>query len=152
MHHSAPLFALFALVAPAAAQPPRALTAADYARAERLMTYNTAQLVSGGAVSPTWLPDDRFWYRNATREGWEFVLVDPVRKTRQRAFDHALIAAALTRAIDTTVNPMRLPSTRTEISPDLSSISFQVRRRRWTCDIGGAACSASRPDSVSAGR
>jgi dienelactone hydrolase len=130
-------------------QPPRSLTAADYARAERLMTNNTAQLVSGGAVSPTWLPDDRFWYRNATREGWEFVLVDPVRKTRQRAFDHALIAAALSRAADTTVDPKRLPSTRTEISPDLGSISFQMRRRRWTCDLGGDTCSASRPDSVS---
>jgi len=113
------------------------------------MTNNTAQLVSGGAVSPTWLPDDRFWYRNATREGWEFVLVDPVRKTRQSAFDHALIAAALSRAADTTVDPKRLPSTRTEISPDLRSISFQMRRRRWTCDLGGATCSASRPDSVS---
>ena len=60
----------------------RALTAADYARAERLMGYNTTALVSGGAVSPTWLPDDRFWYRVTTEKGPEFVLVDPARRTR----------------------------------------------------------------------
>jgi dipeptidyl-peptidase-4 len=130
------------------AQAPRQLTAADYARAERLMTYNTAQLVSGGAVSPTWLPDDRFWYRNATREGFEFVLVDPARKSRQRAFDQVRVAAALSRALDTTVDPMRLPAIRTEIWPDLATVSFELRRRRWTCDIGGTVCSAAKPDTV----
>ena len=130
------------------AQAPRQLTAADYARAERLMTYNTAQLVSGGAVSPTWLPGDRFWYRNTIREGLEFVLVDPVRKSRQRAFDQVRVAAALSRALDSTVDPMRLPSVRTEIWPDLATVSFELRRQRWTCDMGGTACSAGKPDTA----
>ena len=129
------------LLAPALpAQSPRALTAADYARAERLMGYNTTALVSGGGVSPTWLPDDRFWYRNTTRNGPEFILVDPARKTRARAFDHARRAAALARAADTTVDPMRLPFTRIELSPDLLSVTVEVRRRRWTCDTAGASC------------
>src|SRR5688572_15573807 len=122
------------------AQSPRALTAGDYARAERLMGYNTTALVSGAAVSPTWLPDDRFWYRNAIREGTEFIVVDPVRKTRARAFDHARLAAALARAADTTVDPMRLPFTRIELSADLSTVTVEVRRRRWNCDTAGAAC------------
>ncbi len=126
--------------APLPAQTPRALTAADYARAERLMTYNTAQLVSGGAVSPTWLPDDRFWYRNAAREGFEFVLVDPVRKTRQPVFDQVRLAAALARVADTSVDSMRLPFTRIELSPDLASVTFEARRRRWTCDVSGTRC------------
>ena len=124
------------------AQPPRQLTAADYARAERLMIYNTAQLVAGGAVSPTWLPDDRFWYRNATREGFEFVLVDPARKTRQRVFDQVRLAATLARAADTAVDPMRLPFTRIELSPDLASVTFEARRRRWICDVAGNSCTA----------
>ena len=38
----------------------RAVTAADYARAERYMSYETTPLVFGTAVRPTWLPDDRF--------------------------------------------------------------------------------------------
>ena len=37
---------------------PPALTAADYARAEKFMTYNTAPLVLHGGVRPTWLPGD----------------------------------------------------------------------------------------------
>jgi len=58
------------------------LTADDYRRAERFMNYNANPLVLGGAVRPNWLPDDRFWYRNAFTGGFEFVLVDPARRTR----------------------------------------------------------------------
>src|SRR5262245_9109132 len=61
---------------------PRALTAADYARAERFMTYNTTPLVLHSGVRATWLPDDRFWYRTTTERGSEAVLVDPAKASR----------------------------------------------------------------------
>ncbi len=76
-------------IVPAAAQQratnaPQALTASDYARAEKFMSYNTTPLVYRGAVRPTFLPDDRFWYRNTTEKGTEFVLVDPAKATKGR--------------------------------------------------------------------
>ena len=40
------------------------VTAADYARAERFLAPAVTPLVVGGNVAATWLPDDRFWYRN----------------------------------------------------------------------------------------
>ena len=46
------------------AAAPQALTAADYARAETFMTYNTTPLVLHAGVRATWLPgdpSDRFW-------------------------------------------------------------------------------------------
>jgi len=61
---------------------PRALTAADYARAERFLTYNTTPLVLHSGVRPTWLPDDRFWYRVTTERGSEAVLIDAAKATR----------------------------------------------------------------------
>ena len=63
---------------------PAALTAADYARAEKFMGYNTTPLVLHSGVRPTWLGagDDRFWYRVTTERGPEAVLVDPVAGTR----------------------------------------------------------------------
>jgi dipeptidyl-peptidase-4 len=71
---------------PTLAQPsaaaPRALTAADYARAEKYMTYNTTPLVLRSGVRPTWLPDGRFWYRITTENGSEAFLVDPVKGTK----------------------------------------------------------------------
>src|SRR6267378_307378 len=58
---------LLACVFPALAQQssdaPRALTASDYARAERWMGYNTNPLVFGAGIRPAWQGDDRFWYR-----------------------------------------------------------------------------------------
>ena len=70
------------LASTALAQPPRQLTSADYARAEKFMSYNTTPLVLHSGVRATWLPDDRFWYRTTTEKGSEAVLVDPSRATR----------------------------------------------------------------------
>ncbi|MBI4477712.1 MAG: DPP IV N-terminal domain-containing protein [Acidobacteria bacterium] len=64
------------------ATPPRALTAADYARGEKFMEYNTTPLVLRAVSRTTWLPDDRFWYRATTEKGAEFVLIDPAKGTR----------------------------------------------------------------------
>ena len=86
------------LLALASAAGQQRFTAADYARAEKLMGYNTSPLVLRSGVRPTWLPDDRFWYRVTTTEGAEFVLVDPVKGTRGPAFDHSKLAAALSTA------------------------------------------------------
>ncbi|MEQ1868513.1 MAG: DPP IV N-terminal domain-containing protein [Vicinamibacterales bacterium] len=58
-------------------QPARALTAADYARAERFLPAGTAPLVLGAGVRATWLPDGRFWYRTTRERGAESWLVDP---------------------------------------------------------------------------
>jgi dipeptidyl-peptidase-4 len=61
---------------------PRAVTSADYAQAEKFMTYNTTPLVLHGGVRPTWLPDGRFWYRITTEKGSEAILVDPATGAR----------------------------------------------------------------------
>ena len=67
-----------------ARQQARAVTATDYARAEKMLPQNLNGLVVGGVVTPTWLPDERFWYRTAAANGSaQIILVDPGRKTRQ---------------------------------------------------------------------
>jgi dipeptidyl-peptidase-4 len=64
-------------VAAAAQQPtPGIVTAEDYARAERFMTYNTTPLVLHSGVRPTWMSGDRFWYRTVTEKGPEAFIVD----------------------------------------------------------------------------
>lgn len=139
----APLwFALLAALPLAAQAPyaPRAVTAEDYARAERFLGYNTSRLVSGTPVRPNWLPDGRFWYRNATPRGSEYVMVDPARRTRGPAFDHARLAATLSRAADTTYDPANLPFSQLEFSPDAKSVTLDARGKRWTCDVQGSAC------------
>src|SRR6266550_5184191 len=62
---------------------PRALTTADYARAEQFMTWNTTPLLFRSGVRPTWLAGDRFWYRITTPSGSEAILVDPAKGTKE---------------------------------------------------------------------
>src|SRR5215203_3871408 len=61
------------------------LTAEDYARAERMLGYNTSPLVDRGAVRPTFLPDGRFWYQALTPNGREYVLINPADGSRKTA-------------------------------------------------------------------
>jgi len=58
------------------------LTAEDYARAEKMLGYNTNLFVDRGAVRPVWLPDGRFWYRALTPTAVEYVLVNPANGSR----------------------------------------------------------------------
>ncbi len=133
-----------ACVGPLAAQQGdatrRVLTAEDYARAERLLGYHTTPLVLRGTVRPTWLPDDRFWYRNTVSGGSEFVLVDPTRAAREPAFDHARVAAALAAVAGGTHTAITLPFTEFELSADGRSIEFVAADQRWSCDRAGVSC------------
>ncbi|MBZ5497799.1 MAG: S9 family peptidase [Acidobacteriia bacterium] len=139
----ATLAAIVAAVSPVSAQQPRALTAADYAHAEKFLGPAVTPLVVGGNVSATWLPDERFWYRNTTAEGPEFVLVDPAKRTRAPAFDHARLAAALSAAAGATYNARQLPFVSIDFSSDGTTVSFDVGARRWACDVQGAKCTAA---------
>ena len=100
MRYPALFVAMFATTVPALAQQAsrRALNEEDYARAERFLRQHTNPLVFGASVRPTWLESGRFWYRNTIPEGAEFVLVDPEGPTKEQAFDHERLAAALSAA------------------------------------------------------
>ena len=121
-------------------QARRALTAADYARAERFLRDNVTPLVLKAGVRPNWLPGDRFWYRNAVeKEGSEFVLIDPGRGKREPAFNQAAVAAALSAATTKTYDALHLPFTTFELSADGKMISFRAEGQSWSCDRQGRA-------------
>ena len=141
-----PLLILLSLASNSPAQPQgvaslNTLTAADYARAEEFMGYNTEPLVYH-AVSPTWTSDERLWYRDTDAAGVRFVIFDPVKVTKEPAFDHARLAAALSAAAGRTYEANKLPFREIELSADGQSVSFRVGRRRFKCDRQGAQCTA----------
>jgi dipeptidyl aminopeptidase/acylaminoacyl peptidase len=121
----------------------RSLTSDDYARAERFLGYNTNPLVLHSGVRPTWLPDDRFWYRVSTENGNEFILVDPARGTRSAPFDQAKVAAALSSAAGMKYEAFRLPFTTFTFEENDRNIAFNTGNRRWVCDIQGSKCSSN---------
>jgi dipeptidyl-peptidase 4 len=106
-----------------------------YARAERLMSWNVTPLVLGSTVQPQWLDGDRFWYRNRIADGHEFVLVDPVRGTRERAFDHERLAQGLSAATGTEQNPLDLAIQALRPADEGRFLGFELDRQRWECDV-----------------
>ena len=143
---------LLLLAAPVAAQVAptgRQLTAADYARAEARLTATATPLVSGIGVRPTFLPDGRFWYRVTTAAGADFVMFDPVKRTRTAAFDQTRLATALAAATGSRVTGTSLPFETFEISKDNRTLTVSMtgggqrqagNARRWSCDLQTYAC------------
>ena len=125
------------------AQQGRSLTAKDYERAEQFMSYNTEKFVDAGNVRPNWLAGDKFWYLSSSANGAEFILVDPVKRTRAAAFDHQKLAAALSAASGKTYEATKLPFPTISYAADGKSISFSADGKRWQYDLQTNQVSAS---------
>ena len=127
----------------AAPQPP----GVRYDRAEQLLTWNSTRMVTGDEVQAQWFRDgSRFWYRNKLRQGAEFVLVDPVRGARELLFDNARLAAAISTAADTSIDPSKLPFRTFKFAKDGDderTVEFRFGKRQLSCDIASYRCIAS---------
>jgi dipeptidyl aminopeptidase/acylaminoacyl peptidase len=134
-------------------QAQRVLTTADYDQAAKMLAFNTQTLVSGGSIRATWLPDDRFFYRNTTATGSEWLLVNPARKTSTPLFKTAAVAQALTKAGAGTIDAKDIPAQRAELSSDGTHVILDIGSRHWNCDVSGNSCSSVNvPETPAAGR
>ena len=128
----------YAVGAPASAQQ---VTERDYARAEQFLPWNAARLIAGDQVVPEFFDGDRFWFRSRTSSGHEFIVVDPAARSREPAFDHARLAAALSIAADTAYEGRDLPFEAFDFVDGEGSIRFHVADSvRWRCDIRTYTC------------
>lgn len=127
-----------------------ALTDKDYAHAEGFMSYNTEQFVDNAEVRPNWLPGDKFWYRNLTAQGSEFILIDPVKKSRSAAFDQQKLAASLSTATGKQYQAAMLPFHSFSFSHDQKSITFQADGKHWKCDLQSYQCTVNNEEQAKA--
>ena len=118
------------------------LAAADAAPAQRQGREQLRGGVYKYGIAPRWFHDDtRFWYRNDLRGGAkEFVLVDAQAGTRQPAFDHQRLAAALSKAAGGEHSPERLPFDEIEFVDDAKAVRFVAGGSAWRCDLGSYEC------------
>lgn len=58
------------------AQCSDSLTAADYSKAEQLLSYNTYKHIDHGRVDPHWIGNDQFWYADSKTDGTDYILVN----------------------------------------------------------------------------
>jgi dipeptidyl aminopeptidase/acylaminoacyl peptidase len=93
-------------------------------------------------VTPHWFAgNSRFWYRNDLRDGAkEFVLVDAEKGTRALAFDHAKLAAALSKAAGEEYQTDRLPFSSIAFVDEGQGVVFKVGDTVWRCDLSSYEC------------
>ena len=128
-------------------QPTPALTAADYARAERFMPYNTTPLVLHSAGRITWVNDkgrERFWYRTTTEKGAAAILV-----TAEDGAKSACDLAPCRAAVESTGGGRGGVATRLDVpSPDGKRTAFIRDWNLWVREIAGGRETALTTDGV----
>ena len=74
-------------------------TREDYERGQQFLPGNLRHRVYVADVTSHWIAEkNRFWYRKAGTKVTEFILVDAQQNTSSPAFDHARLAASLSKA------------------------------------------------------
>src|SRR6185437_16920614 len=84
-----------------------------------------------------WLGNNvQFWYRNdLAGNKKEFILVDAEKGTRQPAFDHQKLAAALSKAAGQSVEADKLPFADIEFVDSNNSVQFEASGKTWRCNL-----------------
>jgi len=123
----------------------RNVTWEDYARAERYLPWNAANLVFQCSVEPNWIKvngdkTDKFWYLRKTSKGKEFILVDPTHNSQEPLFDHVKLAASLSKAAGEYYTHNKLPFESIELSDDQQSVEFWVEETKWVCNLETLEC------------
>lgn len=127
-----PLYLLVAGAQPLCGQ----VTNNDYTRAERLLSWNTRHLVTNDKVTPHWISNDTFWYRNHSSDGHNYKFVDIRKREVSFAFDHDRLTAQLNRSItDTNFIAARLPLENIRFE-DEERMTFTIDNDRyWEYDL-----------------
>ena len=90
----------------------------------------------------SWIKNDHsFWYKNGSKDGKEFMLVDVERKVQQKAFDHVRMARALSTSLKKIVRAQDLPLQDVEFSKDHKSVKFTIDSARVKCVLPSCQCS-----------
>jgi dipeptidyl-peptidase-4 len=138
-----------------AGPPIRQLTAADYARAEKVLDFNLKGSVKNAQIVPHWLPgQSAFWYRRETNAGVEYLLVDALKGTKKLLFDEQrLIASILAAAPKSGVTPAHLTVNSLEQNSERRTAKIATGTGgSVTCDLDSYVCTLNptiaRPNEI----
>ncbi len=108
---STPLLLVLFLTATSVQAQQGAVTADDYARAEKFLGFNTSPLVFNSGVVPNWLADERFTYRVRHADGTSpLKLVDPARASVTNCVTNSQACAQVTPPTPPPPPPARPPA------------------------------------------
>jgi len=119
--------------APVAASP--VVTEADYRRAERFLSANVNDLVSGNILAQYWQDDGRLVYRRSTGAGSEIVVADPGTGSSSALFDAEAVAAALASLSGDEVDASDLTLSRIELDSEQETLGFRFEGEDYQLNL-----------------
>lgn len=137
---SLPVFFAFLFATVQVAAQENSVTAEDYARAVKFLSWNTSKLVYNASVRPVWVNENTFCYKNRIPEGNEFILVDAKKQNRKRAFDHEKLAKALSELTKKEVDPFNIPGNMFKFSEDGRYLTLCTYNTQYKCDLKTYTC------------
>ncbi|MGB7191349.1 MAG: DPP IV N-terminal domain-containing protein, partial [Acidobacteriaceae bacterium] len=116
------------------------LTRADFERSMEI-GQKYSKLTVNVAGQPEWQGDsDTVLYSKSVEGGHEFMVVDADKLTKEPAFDHAKLAAALSKASKKEYKPFDLPFRNFRFVDHRSAIEFAAEGGGWRCDLSSYTC------------
>ncbi len=113
---------------------------------------STESLVGNAAETPRWIDrTHRLYYRRTIKGGHDFILADADTKTKQPAFDHAMIAASLSSGTGKTYGALTLPFNAFDFVDGERSIQFVAENATWRCTVADSACHKATPAELQQG-
>lgn len=116
------------------------ISAQDYAHAEQFLSWNVNPYIDHENVRPNWIGNDRFWFRDLTADGFNFILVDPEKGTEKPAFDQQKLAGALSKATGEQYTAEMLPFQYFSYTDDGKAILFRAGEKNWICNLKSYSC------------
>ena len=93
-------------------------------------------------VFPHWIDEGhQFWYLKDVKNGKEFRLVNPEKKSNELAFDHGVLALGLQENTGETVNANNLPIKIIELSFLDRQVHFIAFQKHWVFCLDSLTCS-----------
>ncbi|MFZ0663734.1 MAG: DPP IV N-terminal domain-containing protein [Acidobacteriaceae bacterium] len=116
------------------------LTPADFERSMDLRA-KYSKLAINMPGPPEWqAKGDVFVYQKSVEGGHEFMVVDANKLTNEPAFDHAKLAAALSKASKKEYQALKLPFRGFRFVDGRSAIEFMAAGEGWRCDLNAYTC------------
>ena len=129
----------------------QAVTADDYARAERFVAYNATPLVDHAVTTVTWLDATGFWYRDHDATGDRFLRFDVATGRAGPLFDHKQLADALAKAGGKPVDATKLKITEARVAHD-GGYEVVVGKARYLCGVQDKPGCVPAPGSAKSGK
>ena len=94
------------------------------------------KFVYSSTVNPSWINEsEKFWYLWTESTGKRFMIVDPKKKSKERAFDHVKLAAALSELSMKPYVAEQLPFNSISYNKEETAFTFTVERQAYEWDI-----------------